>query len=100
MSGSSRTPGFLTRDPPDAFTFCGRLTRRDALLLLLLSSIWGASFLFIKVGVETLEPSVVVLGRLVFGALLLLALLPRSTTPFPSGSSASPRRASTRASQP
>jgi drug/metabolite transporter (DMT)-like permease len=52
------------------------VTRRDALLLLLLSSIWGASFLFIKVGVGALEPSVVVLGRLVFGALLLLALLP------------------------
>lgn len=52
------------------------MTRRDALLLLLLSSIWGASFLFIKVGVEVLEPSVVALGRLVFGALFLLALLP------------------------
>jgi len=52
------------------------LSRRDALLLLLLSSIWGASFLFIKVGVDVLEPSVVVLGRLVFGALFLLALLP------------------------
>ncbi len=52
------------------------MTRRDAFLLLLLSSIWGSSFLFIKIGVEVLEPSVVVLGRLVFGLLLLLALLP------------------------
>ena len=52
------------------------MSRRDALLLLLLSAIWGSSFLFIKLGVETLEPSVVVLGRLVVGALLLLALLP------------------------
>ena len=85
------------------------------LLLLLLSAIWGASFLFIKLGVDVLEPSVVVLGRLVFGALLLLlALLPgrgglrrcaatssrsscsaRSTTPSRSGCWASPRRAST-----
>ena len=51
------------------------MTRRDASLLLLLSAIWGSSFLFIKLGVETLEPSVVVFGRLVFGALTLLLLL-------------------------
>ncbi len=52
------------------------MSRRDTLLLLLLAAIWGASFLFIKLGVDALEPSVVVLGRLVFGALFLLALLP------------------------
>jgi drug/metabolite transporter (DMT)-like permease len=52
------------------------VSRRDALLLLLLSAIWGASFLFIKLGVDVLEPSVVALGRVVFGALLLLSLLP------------------------
>jgi drug/metabolite transporter (DMT)-like permease len=50
--------------------------RRDALLLVLLSAIWGSSFLFIKLGVDELEPSVVACGRLVIGALLLLALLP------------------------
>ena len=60
------------------------MTRRDALLLLLLSSIWGASFLFIKVGVEVLEPSVAAFGRVFFGALFLLALLPgrRGLTPL------------------
>jgi drug/metabolite transporter (DMT)-like permease len=47
------------------------------LLLLLLSAIWGGSFLFIKVSVDVLEPSVVALGRVAIGALLLLALLPR-----------------------
>jgi drug/metabolite transporter (DMT)-like permease len=52
------------------------VTRRDALLLLLLSAIWGASFLFIKVGVESLEPSVVAFARLVLGTLTLLVLLP------------------------
>jgi drug/metabolite transporter (DMT)-like permease len=52
------------------------VSRRDALLLLLLSAIWGASFLFIKLGVDVLEPSVVAFGRVVFGALLLLVLLP------------------------
>jgi drug/metabolite transporter (DMT)-like permease len=51
------------------------VTRRDTALLLLLSSVWGASFLFIKVGVEELAPSVVVLGRLVVGVLVLLPLL-------------------------
>jgi drug/metabolite transporter (DMT)-like permease len=52
------------------------MKRRDALLLLLLSSIWGSSFLFIKLGVDELEPSVVAFGRLAIGALFLLALLP------------------------
>ena len=52
------------------------MSRRDALLLLLLSAIWGSSFLFIKLGVDVLEPSVVVLGRLVCGGLFLAALLP------------------------
>ena len=51
------------------------MSRRDTLLLLLLSAIWGASFLFIKVSVDVLEPSVVALGRVAIGALLLLALL-------------------------
>lgn len=51
------------------------VTRRDTLLLLLLSAIWGSSFLFIKIGVDELEPSVVVLGRLVAGGLVLLPLL-------------------------
>lgn len=45
------------------------------MLLLLLSAIWGSSFLFIKLGVDELEPSVVVLGRLVVGGLVLLPLL-------------------------
>ena len=52
------------------------MKRRDVLLLLLLSSIWGSSFLFIKLGVDELEPSVVAFGRLFIGALFLLALLP------------------------
>jgi drug/metabolite transporter (DMT)-like permease len=51
------------------------MSRRDAALLLLLSAIWGSSFMFIKLGVDELEPSVVVLGRLVVGALVLLPLV-------------------------
>jgi drug/metabolite transporter (DMT)-like permease len=51
------------------------VTRRDLGLLLLLSAIWGSSFLSIKLGVDELEPSVVVLGRTVVGVLVLLPLL-------------------------
>ena len=51
------------------------MSRRDLGLLLLLSAIWGSSFLFIKLGVDELEPAVVVLGRTVVGALVLLPLL-------------------------
>jgi drug/metabolite transporter (DMT)-like permease len=51
------------------------VTRRDALLLLLLSAIWGSSFMFISLGVDELEPSVVALGRTVVGMLLLLPLV-------------------------
>ncbi len=51
------------------------MSRRDTALLLLLSAIWGSSFLFIKLGVDELEPSVVVLGRLVVGTLVLLPLV-------------------------
>jgi drug/metabolite transporter (DMT)-like permease len=51
------------------------MLRRDALLLLLLSAIWGSSFMFIKLGVDELEPSVVVVGRLVVGVAVLLPFL-------------------------
>ena len=51
------------------------MTRRDLGLLLLLSAIWGSSFLFIKLGVDELEPSVVVLGRTVVGVAVLVPLL-------------------------
>ncbi len=54
------------------------MSRRDGLLLLVLSAIWGSSFLFIKVAVEHVEPSVVVCGRLLVGGLLLLPLLARA----------------------
>jgi len=53
------------------------MSRRNAALLLLLSGIWGSSFLFIKLGVDELEPSVVALGRLVVGAAILLPIAAR-----------------------
>lgn len=51
------------------------MSRRDSLLLLALSAIWGSSFLFIKLGVDVLSPAVVVLGRLVVGVVVLAPLL-------------------------
>jgi drug/metabolite transporter (DMT)-like permease len=63
-----------SRARPEAFSI-GTMSRRDAAFLLLLSAIWGSSFMFIKLGVDELEPSVVVLGRLVVGALVLLPLV-------------------------
>ena len=50
------------------------MSRRDALLLLVLSAIWGASFMLIKVGVRELEPATLVLVRVVLAALTLLPL--------------------------
>ncbi len=51
------------------------MSRRDLGLLLVLSAIWGSSFLFIKVAVEELEPAVVALGRVAVGLAVLLPLL-------------------------
>ena len=51
------------------------MSRRDLGLLLVLSAIWGSSFLFIKLGVDELEPAVVVFGRLALGVLTLLPLV-------------------------
>jgi len=49
--------------------------RREVVLLLTLASIWGASFLFIKLGVDEVEPAVVVLGRLVVGVAVLVPMV-------------------------
>jgi drug/metabolite transporter (DMT)-like permease len=47
----------------------------DVARLLLLSVMWGASFLFIKVGLEDFHPWQIVAGRLVLGALVLVTML-------------------------
>jgi drug/metabolite transporter (DMT)-like permease len=44
-------------------------------LLLVLATLWGASFTFIKVGVETLPPLTLIAGRTSIAALTLLAIL-------------------------
>lgn len=47
----------------------------DLALLLLLATLWGASFTFIKIGVETIPPLTLITGRTVIAALLLLAVV-------------------------
>jgi drug/metabolite transporter (DMT)-like permease len=49
----------------------GVMSRRHLVMLLVLSAIWGASFLFIKVGVRDYEPSTLVFLRVLLAALTL-----------------------------
>jgi drug/metabolite transporter (DMT)-like permease len=51
------------------------MSRRQVLLLLALSAIWGSSFMFIKVGIEELEPSTLVAARLVLATLTLVVIV-------------------------
>ena len=63
--------------------------RRGYLALGALALIWGAAFLFIKLGVRDMSPATLVLSRAVFGAVtigLIFAL--RGQTPFPAGTRA------------
>ena len=48
--------------------------RGDYLLLIALGLTWGASFMLIKLAVETIPPLTVVAGRVVIGALVLLVV--------------------------
>jgi drug/metabolite transporter (DMT)-like permease len=62
----------------------GRARGRGVLLqYLLLALVWGASFLFIKVGLEGLSPPQVVLGRLAGGAAALAAVSLVARRPLP-----------------
>lgn len=58
------------------------MSPRAFLTLLGLGGVWGASFLFIKVVVEETSPLEVVLGRLFFGALVLVAVLALRRAPL------------------
>src|SRR5205823_5843718 len=51
-----------------------QVSRRHLVMLLALSAIWGASFMFIKIGVRELEPTTLVCVGLGIGALTLLPL--------------------------
>jgi drug/metabolite transporter (DMT)-like permease len=47
---------------------------REHLLLVVLATLWGASYTFIKIGVETIPPVTLIAGRTLIAAALLLAL--------------------------
>lgn len=60
------------------------MTRRDAALFVGLSAIWGSSFMFIKLGLQGgFHPLTLVTLRLLFGSLVMLALLWRQGLSFP-----------------
>jgi drug/metabolite transporter (DMT)-like permease len=48
------------------------VSRRHSLMLLALAALWGASFMFIKVGVRELAPATLICFRLALGTLTLL----------------------------
>ena len=58
-------------------------TRAVLAQFVVLAAAWGASFLFIKVGLQGLSPGQVVLGRLVSGALALgvMSMVTRQSLP-------------------
>jgi drug/metabolite transporter (DMT)-like permease len=63
--------------------------RRGYAALGLLALIWGASFLFIKLGVRDMSPATLVFARAFLGALTLgLIFAARRQTPFPAGTRA------------
>ena len=60
-----------------------RPTTRDWLLFGLISLFWGSSYLFIKIGVQTLQPFTLIALRLFFGVLVLSVALRLSRAPIP-----------------
>lgn len=60
-----------------------RPTRSDWLLLLVLGLMWGTSYAFIKLGVETLSTFTLIASRLGIGLLLLLVVVRLAREPLP-----------------
>jgi drug/metabolite transporter (DMT)-like permease len=52
--------------------------RRNWILLLALAALWGASYLFIKIGLDDLSPAAIVFSRTALAALVLLPFAIRS----------------------
>lgn len=61
------------------------MTRTDWTCLILLSCLWGGSFLFVERLVAELAPLTIVLGRVGLGTLVLMGALPVLGIPWPRG---------------
>ena len=60
------------------------MDRRSALFFIVLSAIWGSSFMFIKLGLQGgFEPLTLVSFRLLFGAVVMLVLVRGRGLAFP-----------------
>jgi uncharacterized membrane protein len=73
----------VTPDPEPAAAAAPRPAARYAVLLGTLAVAWGSSYLFIKIGVETLPPLSLVLLRVLVGLAILLAVVAVTRTPLP-----------------
>lgn len=60
-------------------------TRGTVAAFVVLSLVWGASFLFMKIGLEGLSPAQLVLGRLTLGAAALIAIMLVTRRRWPRG---------------
>jgi drug/metabolite transporter (DMT)-like permease len=78
-------PAPAARPLPDAEAAPGpaRPAAGYAVLLGTLALMWGSSYLFIKIGVETLPPLSLVFLRVVVGAAILAVIVVATRTPFP-----------------
>lgn len=63
-------------------TNLGNFNATDWALLLTISLIWGSSFLWIAIGLDSFHPGVIALFRMVFG-FGVLAFVPSARTPMP-----------------
>jgi drug/metabolite transporter (DMT)-like permease len=63
-------------------TNLGNFNQTDWALLITISLIWGSSFLWIAVGLDSFHPGVIALGRMIFGAAVLV-VVPAARTPMP-----------------
>lgn len=86
-SGPSSTPSPVTTPPAGTTTGTGTGTGGLdwRLRFAFLSVVWGFSFLLVKVGTEAFAPFQVAFGRVLFGALALLAVLLVRREPLPRG---------------